>query len=212
MRRRGSHPQATELPPLLGLVLAGGRGTRIGREKGTLDYHGRSQVVWALELLSRFCRDAYVSVRRAQASELPYSRLPVVIDDAEEPTGPAAGLAAAFRLRPEAAWLTVAADMPLLDAAMLEVLCNRRDPARIATAYRHGDGTPEPLCTIWEPASRQFLERAGGGGSVSLRRVLEDGPALLLDAADPARLRSVNVAGDDAAARERIALESRRDR
>ena len=68
--------------------------------------------------------------------------------------GAAAGLLAAWRLAPGSAWLTLAADMPLVDDVTLGALVAGRGPGAIATAFRHADGTPEALCTIWEPRAR----------------------------------------------------------
>jgi len=203
MPRRISHP-GTALPSLNGLVVAGGQGKRLGRDKGTLDYHGLPQARWAFELLGLVCSSVYVAVRKSQASKAPYADLPLVIDEADQATGPAAGLMAAFRAAPAVAWLTLAADMPLVDVEMLRRLRTARKPGRIATAYRHPDGTPEPLCAIWEPDSRAVLEQFAAGESISLRRILERGPTGFIDAADAARLRSVNLSSDDAEVRARV--------
>src|SRR5690606_24640229 len=94
--------------PLHGLVLAGGRGTRLGsggRDKGLLDYHGEPQARWAMALLAPFCARVYVSLRAEQAGAEQYAALATVIDSAS--FGPASGLAAAFALAPDAAWLVL---------------------------------------------------------------------------------------------------------
>jgi molybdopterin-guanine dinucleotide biosynthesis protein A len=126
--------------------------------------------------------------------------------DLDPGSGPAAGLAAAFGLEPRSAWLVVAADMPLLDDELLRGLVAARDPRKVATAYRHPDGTLEPLCTIWEPAAVPLLEACGAPRrSVSLRRVLEGAPVHAIAARDPKRLGSVNTAAEDEAARTYLA-------
>lgn len=193
-------------PRLHGLVLAGGRSRRMGTDKGGLDYHGVPQVRWAFGLLLRHCESAVVSVRDSeQASEPVYAGLPVVLD-LEPGAGPAAGLVAALRRDPRSAWLVVAADMPLLDDELLRELVAQRDPAGIATAYRHSDGTLEPLCTIWEPSSLPLLEaERAKRGSASLRRVLEAGTVRVVIPRDPLRLGSVNTTAEDSAARSYIA-------
>jgi molybdopterin-guanine dinucleotide biosynthesis protein A len=190
-------------PPLHGLVLAGGRGTRLGQAKGELDYHGQPQARWAHALLVQACGSAFVAVRLEQAATPPYADLPLIVD-ARPDAGPGAGLLAAFGARPQAAWLVLAADLPLVDLALLADLCAARDPAVLATAYRGADGGPEPLCAIFEPAARTALQ-SQPPERLSLRRLLATGPSRLLGLAEPARLQSVNTPADDAAARAWLA-------
>jgi molybdenum cofactor guanylyltransferase len=199
-------PEATTAPRLYGLVLAGGRSRRMGADKGGLEYHGAPQARWAFDLLARHCDRVFVSVRdAAQAAEPAYAGLPAVVDLGPS-AGPATGVVAALRLEPQRAWLVVAADMPLLDDEVVDALVAGRDPTAIATAFRHADGSLEPLCTIWEPASLPLLEAAGAhGASVSLRRVLERGAVKTLAPRDSERLGSVNTASDDAVARAYLA-------
>ncbi len=106
-----------------------------------------------------------------------------------------------LRRSPRIAWLVVAADMPLLEPALIANLVARRDPAALATAYRHADGTPEPLCAIWEPATRARLEQHAGSAGASLRRLLEAGPARLLDLDNDEALTSVNTTAEEARVR-----------
>ena len=86
---------------------------------------------------------------------------------------------------PDAAWLLVAVDLPLLDRATLGVLTEGRSRQHLATAFRHPDGPLEPLCTIWEPAARPVLERRLERGDASLRRLLEAGPVHELEPPAP---------------------------
>ncbi len=146
--------------PLYGLVLAGGRGTRLGRDKGELDYHGLPQAAWGLRLLEPFCRERFVSVRPEQIDTPGYRGLPTIVDRGAS-AGPASGVAAALQQFPRAAWFVIAADMPLLTDAVLATLVAHRDPSVLATAYRRRGGMPEPLCAIWEPAAARATRGAG---------------------------------------------------
>jgi molybdopterin-guanine dinucleotide biosynthesis protein A len=179
--------------PLCGLVLAGGQSLRMGRDKGLLPYRGEPQARRAWRMLVAACGSAYVSVRTAQAALPTYAELPLIVDDESESLGPAAGLMAAWTRRPEAAWLVLATDLPFVDAALLTKLIDRREPERLATAFRHSDGVPEPLCAIWEPRAQVALVERARLGDRSLRRLLELPAAALIDAEDPRRLASVDA-------------------
>lgn len=142
---------------LRGLVLAGGRSTRMGRDKAVLAYHGRDQLQVAFELLDEVAGPNFVSVRADQTSDPLRARYAQVIDGTLG-VGPVAGILAALRTRPAAAWLVLACDLPFLDASTLRALIAGRDPSRVATAFRSAyDGLPEPLCAIWEPQCEPLL-------------------------------------------------------
>lgn len=187
---------------LRGLVLAGGSSRRMGRDKGALVYHGEPQAVHAWRLLSDVCEHAYVSTGASQAGSAPYRELPLILDDGSV-AGPAAGLAAAWRRHPQAAWLVLAVDMPRVDGALLRELIGARDPTAPATAFRGADGGAEPLCAIWEPAARDLLLRRIAAGDASPRRILHAHAATLVDASAPEKLRGVNSPAErDALLRE----------
>lgn len=217
--------------PLFGLVLAGGRGTRLGKDKGSLDYHGMPQARWAFGLLEPLCTRVFLSLRPDQLEAAPFAGLPAIVDT--DALGPASGLAAAARWSPEAAWLVLAADLPLVDTETLSALVAARRPERAATAFRHPDGTLEPVCAIYEPRALAALleaargverEPAGAPGPASpaapggvpgrrtgpsLRRLLAALDTVAVPPPDPGRLVSVNTAADDAAVRAALSRRAR---
>jgi molybdopterin-guanine dinucleotide biosynthesis protein A len=187
-------------PPLAGIVLAGGRSTRMRRDKATLDFGGETQLARAVRLLSGHVATSYVSVRPDQRAEAARARWPQIVDRLVD-VGPAAGILAALETRPDHAWLVVAVDLPLLDAATLARLVVERDPAALATAYRSAhDGLPEPLCAIWEPASAAPLATAIAAGQSCPRKFLATHALHLIELEDPAALENVNTPADYAAA------------
>lgn len=119
---------------LNGLVLTGGRSTRMGQDKSRLIYHEKPQREHLADLLQPFCHTVFWSVNAVQAAELAAKEQPVIVDAFDIP-GPLNGILTAFRQDPEAAWLVVACDMPLLTEASLRALVNGRDATKPATAF-----------------------------------------------------------------------------
>jgi molybdenum cofactor guanylyltransferase len=192
--------------PLHGLVLAGGRSSRMGRDKAALEYSGRSQLERAFALLDPLVERAFVSVRADQAADPLRSRFPRIVDAAPGIEGPAAGILSALREHPSAAWLVLACDLPFLDAGTLQQLIARRDPTRVATAFRSShDGLPEPLCAIYEPDARAALEAFVAGGRNCPRKFLTQSNALLLDQPRAEALDNVNTPTELDDARHRMA-------
>ncbi len=183
----------TGAAPLYGLVLAGGRSTRMQRDKAALEYAGRSQLERAVELLTPLVERLFVSVRADQTADPLRARFAQIVDSGEA-AGPIAGILAAQSRHPEAAWLVLACDLPLLDQETLEHLLRSRRPERQATAYRSSrDGLPEPLCAIYEPSSREAIRSHIATGRDCPRKFLIDADTALIDQPDPGALDNVNT-------------------
>ena len=182
------------IAPVHGLVLAGGRSTRMHRDKAALAYHGRSQLEETHARLAECLPQVYVGVRADQTDD-PLRRGYAQIVDVQGLAGPLAGIIAAQRHTPQVAWLIVACDLPFLNVAVLRHLLAARNPAAIATAFRSAhDGLPEPLCAIYEPRSNAALERYAAAGRNCPRKFLIESAATLVDLPDARALDNINSA------------------
>ena len=196
------------LAPLYGLVLAGGESRRMGRDKATLAYRGRTQLEAAYELVARHCERAFVSVRGDQVREPVRAALPQIVD-VHPGIGPIAGIEAAQAEYPEVAWLVVACDLPFLGDATIARLIGRRG-AHPVTAYRSThDGLPEPLCAIYEPGMRAAVLDAIAQGRNCPRKLVIASGVPLLEQSDPESLDNVNTPDEFATAAARVAAVAR---
>ena len=170
----------TAARPVYGLVLSGGASRRMQQDKALIDYHGEPQLLWTYRLLTSVLPRVFISVRDDQRAEPVRRELPQIVDTYQD-AGPAAGILSAQALYPDVAWLVVACDLPRLDAATLHTLLRQRDSSREATAFISShDGLPEPLCAIWEPASRsKLLERVQAGRSCPRKALIQGDTQLL---------------------------------
>src|ERR1700687_5122815 len=96
----------TDQPNLFGLVLAGGRSVRMGRDKGSIVYHGVDQRSYCHQLLTPYCQKVFISCRKDQSSLLSPGQLPVF--DLEKDLGPAGGLLSAHQFNPSVSWIVLA--------------------------------------------------------------------------------------------------------
>ena len=150
---------------LYGLVLSGGKSTRMGEDKGLIHYHGRPQREHLYRLLAEVCDRTFLSVRSDQLNEIPEHFETIIDKDLYK--GPYNGLLSAYIAYPEVAWLVLACDLPLLDKEALLELIDSRDGGKIASAFANVENPlPEPLCAIWEPEalkrSTTYLEAGNG--------------------------------------------------
>ena len=132
-----------------GLILSGGKSTRMGADKGLLEYHGKPHREYLYELAQSFCKDVFFSVRKDQEKNLKNDS---TIIDRNEYRGPFNGILSAHALYPEATWLVLACDLPLIDSESISKLISERDVSKHATALATSrTKLPEPLAAIWEP-------------------------------------------------------------
>jgi molybdenum cofactor guanylyltransferase len=185
------------VPRIHGLVLAGGRSSRMQRDKASLEFRaGETQLDAAMKLLEGRVARAYVSVRGDQQNDPARARFPRIVDRGDV-EGPIAGISAAFASYPDAAWLVLACDLPFLDAPTLDTLLTARDPTFDATAYRSShDGLPEPLCAIYEPRARSAIAAQIAAGRNCPRKFLINAHTLLLDQPNPRALDNVNTVAE----------------
>jgi len=191
--------------PLYGLVLAGGRSTRMQRDKAAIEYQaGETQLDAAVKLLAPRVERVFVSVRADQSGERARAGYAQIVDRGDV-EGPIAGISAALAEHPQVAWLVLACDLPFLDAATLDKLIAARNTASDATAFRSShDGLPEPLCAIYEPRARAAIAAHIAGGRNCPRKFLINAGTSLLDQPNPRALDNVNTVAEYGAAMDAL--------
>ena len=157
------------IPDIRGLVLAGGKSTRMGKDKSQIAYHdGISQEDYALSQLGSCISKVYLSKRKTKVSSKHH-----VITDSFLELGPFGAVLSAFRYEPNMAWMVTACDQPLLSVQHIERLIVNRDASKVATCYFNPEtNRPEPLITLWEPKAYPLLLQYLALGNISLRDVL----------------------------------------
>lgn len=185
---------ANGLAPLFGLVLAGGRSTRMRRDKAAIEYRpGETQLDIAMKLLEGRVARAFVSVRGDQVGDAARARYAKIVDRGDV-EGPIAGICAAQAEHPDVAWLVLACDLPFLDTKTLDTLIAARNAGDEAAAFRSAhDGLPEPLCAIYEPRSRAALAAHIAAGRNCPRKFLINARTTLIEQPDPRALDNVNT-------------------
>ena len=150
---------------IYGLVLSGGKSTRMGTDKGLIAYHGIPQRDHLYQLLENSCDKTFMSIRKEQEAEISSTFNTIVDEDVFK--GPFNGILSAHKKYPDVAWLVLACDLPLIDEKSLRELIETRKGSADATTFAQKENPlPEPLCAIWEPkalkAAVTYLEQGNG--------------------------------------------------
>ena len=189
---------------LRGLVLAGGRSSRMGRDKAALVHpDGRTLLRRCHDLLREAgCESIAISLRHDQEIPAGLDSVEIVRDPEGASLGPIAGIVAGMRLDPAADWLVLACDMPRLDAATLAYLISSKQTDEKFLAYRSGfDGLPEPLCTLYSQAALPILLQAQAADFRCPRKILIRNDCRLLEPVTPRALDNANTPEDWATAK-----------
>jgi molybdopterin-guanine dinucleotide biosynthesis protein A len=173
----------------------------MGQDKAQLAYHGRPQLDWARELLARRCEQVFVSIRSDQTDDPLRRGARFIVDDPPR-IGPIGGMTAAQAAAPDHAWLVLACDLPFVDDRCLDELLRHRDGRPIVAFRSTHDGLPEPLCAIYEPASRAALRDYVARGKQCPRKFLIELGVPLLEQPRPELLDNVNTPDELQRARE----------
>jgi len=176
------------IAPVQGLVLAGGKSSRMGKDKTQLTYHGKSQRDYAVELLEKNLLTTYVSVAHNQ--ELVSHEF---IQDKFIDLGVFGAICSAFQQDPNKAWLVLATDLPFVNDEIIQLLLRHRDPKKIATAVKgKSKEFVEPLITIYEPKAYPILLSYLAQGYSCPRKVLINSDVEIIEVDDDL-IRNINT-------------------
>ena len=144
--------------PLYGGLLIGGNSSRMGSPKQLLRIGGRPLAAIAAAALGAGLgvdRTVVLGAGGLPEGMLELGRLP----DPPGFAGPGAGLIAAHRWAPEAAWIVAACDHPWLRPEHIAWLAGQRKPGRWAVIPKQCDGHACPTLALYEPQALESLER-----------------------------------------------------
>lgn len=184
-----------------GIVLAGGRSTRMGTPKAALEWHGSTLLRRVTGLVARATGGPVVVVR-APGQALPAMPPGVeVTEDAREGRGPLQGLAAglaAIGNRGEVAFVS-STDAPLLHPAFVRLVVGSLD-SQHDVALPLAGGFPHPLAAAYRTALLPTVEAL-----IAADRMR---PAFLFETCRVRRLDEAALLGDPAVAAFDPALDS----
>lgn len=147
---------------ILGVILAGGASTRMGKDKALVEVNGVPMIHYVAAALASACDRIAVA-----GHPDPPGPWEVIADRGERFRGPLAGLAAASEAHPHEALMVVGVDQPWLAAATVRQVCARLGER---PAVPVEDGFRQALCAAYPPglASLASAELQGGGSLQSM--------------------------------------------
>jgi len=159
------------LPPCSILILAGGRGQRMGgRDKGLVQWRGEPLVAHVQRVVRPLSDDVVISCNRNQALYRAFADQ--LVSDAEgDFPGPLAGVIAGLAVARHDWVVVLACDAPLIDQGLIEDLLQLAVANASAAMVRQG-GYWQPMFSVLPRRLLPVLEQAWAAGERSLQKAL----------------------------------------
>lgn len=159
------------LPPCSILILAGGRGQRMGgRDKGLVQWRGEPLVAHVQRIVRPLSDDVVISCNRNQDLYRPFADQLVGDAEADFP-GPLAGVIAGLAAARHQWVVVLACDAPLVDRGLIEDLLKLAVANDSAAMVRQG-GYWQPMFSVLPRRLLPGLEQAWAAGERSLQKAL----------------------------------------
>ncbi|MGB3464103.1 MAG: molybdenum cofactor guanylyltransferase [Cyclobacteriaceae bacterium] len=154
-----------------GLILTGGKSTRMGFDKYAITYRGKPHYLYLAEQLGLLEIPVALSCSLEQVQSLD-TDLPLIPDRYPD-TGPMGGILSAMEAFANSTFLVIACDLPFISADAINKLLTHRDDRYHATLYQRTEGWYESAFAIYEPSCYGLLAAQHRSGNYKLQQALK---------------------------------------
>lgn len=152
-------------------ILAGGKSSRMGSDKGLLTVDNRELIMQVLTPLQQLFTDVAIVTSNSE-----YLKFGVpLFQDERCHLGPAGGLLTALRKSRNPWVFLTACDLPFISAELIEEMSNKRT-GHLAVVPVHQQST-EPLCAFYHRDLIPVLEKSIDEGQLKMQTIITSMPA-----------------------------------
>jgi molybdopterin-guanine dinucleotide biosynthesis protein A len=161
---------------LTAFVLAGGKSSRMGRDKAFLDVAGRPLIAHAMELAA-----SVTSKVRIVGSAEKFAAFGAVVPDVYSDHGPLGGIHAALMNASTDVNLILGVDLPFIDPAFLSFLVSTAQSCDAVVTVPSCDDHLQTLCAIYRKEFGEIAGRALTEGRNKIDALFPDIPVRVID-------------------------------
>jgi len=140
---------------LTAFVLAGGKSTRMGRDKAFLPWEGGTLLSQAIKLVAAVTPNSYIV-----GDSTKFASYGAVIEDIYRDRGPLGGIHAALSSTTTDVNLMLAVDLPLIEPRFLQFMVGLAQQSDAVVTVPCSGGVWQPLCAIYRREFAQPAEHA----------------------------------------------------
>lgn len=131
--------------PITGIVLAGGKSTRFGRDKSQAIFKGYSFLKKAIQIIEPFVQTILISSNNPHHKSYGYP----VVEDCIKNIGPLGGILSSLKESQTEKNLILSVDMPMMSSNYLKYLIDKSEQNSITVGLDSNDQI-HPLCGIYK--------------------------------------------------------------
>lgn len=151
-----------------GLILCGGKSSRMGQDKTTVNFRGKSFLAHATSLMESLGIDYYLSINSSQKHLFEMFNC---IEDRYPDKGPLGGIASALR-ELQCDLLVIPVDMPELSKDMLSPLVESYLRVKNLISFAFNEEI-QPFPSLWPLSCLPHTEEALSKGKLSVRQLIK---------------------------------------
>lgn len=152
---------------ITGIVLAGGKSSRMGQNKALLNYQEKKMFEHAIEKISPYCQQIFISGDFEEYKKMGYN----VVNDRIKSIGPIGGLYSSLIESKTYLNIVIACDVPLIASNAFELLINEIENYD-AAVLKTPDGKIEPLIGIYTKNALPVIKKQIAGGNYKMMHLL----------------------------------------
>lgn len=150
---------------ITGIVLSGGKSSRLGTEKGLALYGGKPLVSYSIEALRPLCGVILLSANSELDSYREYGL--EIVQDKVTGIGPMGGLLACLKQSKTQHNLVLSCDIPFVETELLSYLLSQLENDQVVVPT-HNEGKIEPLCGYYNTNAISKLEESVYSGNYKM--------------------------------------------
>jgi len=151
---------------ITGIILAGGKSSRMGSDKGLILFNGKPMVSYSIELMKEFCDRIIISTSNPEYAQFGYELIPDIYPD----KGPLGGLYTCLKESNSEINLCLPCDVPLMFRGILQKLTDESDSQSCIVPLTP---LPEPLIAVYPSAVIPVLEQMLNEGTYKMASIYD---------------------------------------
>ena len=140
---------------ITGIILAGGRSSRMGTDKAFIKIGNRTLIENTYDLIKDYCSEILISANNHTGYSFPEQW---IIPDDQQGLGPIGGIYSCLKRSGTVNNLVVAVDIPFINNGLIQFLLSNMADVELVVPIT-GKGKAEPLCAVYKKSVLPHLEK-----------------------------------------------------